>query len=126
MLMRYASSQKVAMKLWEEYGEGLKNAGNNDRNLQSWKYGQFDNDLKISTEARRLYRSRPDLQKTFANPYSVVEQCFFGWWNAEVEQGNDTSVNSVIVKKRTLIQIVKSTIRVLKHEGIKGLIRRVL
>jgi len=127
MLMRYASSQKVAMKLWEEYGEGLKNAGNSDSNLQSWKYGLFDNGTKIPFEARRLYRSRGDLKEAFPDPFSVIEPCFMSFWGAEEAAGRtDPSDSTESQKYKSSRRAkLKSALRVFRVEGISGVVRRI-
>jgi hypothetical protein len=140
MLTKYASNQTVVHELWDTYGKDLLAEGQNDARYKSWYYGQFENGEPIPLEARRLYQVRQDVQKVFPDPYSVVEPCFLSWWKAEVAQGDPSLPNNTGVKQRTLvgkairgicspssgIRIIKSIQRVLKHEGISGLIKRIV
>jgi len=139
MLTKYASNQTVAHELWDTYGKDLLAEGQNDARYKSWYYGQFENGEPIPLEARRLYQVRQDVWKVFPDPYSVVEPCFLSWWKAEIAQGNLVLPNGTGIKPRTLvgqvikgfcfpsigIRIVKSTMGVLKREGISGLIRQI-
>ncbi|MGZ8173665.1 MULTISPECIES: hypothetical protein [Methylobacter] len=139
MLTKYASNQTVVHELWDTYGKDLLAEGQNDARYKSWYYGQFENGEPIPLEARRLYQVRQDVRKVFPDPYSVVEPCFLSWWKAEIAQGNLVLPNSTGIKPRTLvgqvikgfcfpsigIRIVKSTMGVLKREGISGLIRQI-
>jgi len=139
MLTKYAFNQTVAHELWDTYGKDLLAEGQNDARYKSWYYGQFENGEPIPLEARRLYQVRLDVQKVFPDPYSVMEPCFLSWWKAEIAQGNLVLPNSTGIKPRSLvgqvikgvcspsigIRIVKSTMGVLKREGISGLIRQI-
>jgi hypothetical protein len=139
MLKRYASNQSIAHELWDSYGEELLAEGQGDEVYKDWYYGHFVNGETIPLGARRLYQVRPDLWKKFPDPYSVDEPCFLSWWNAEVAQGNIATHNDSRVKHKTVvgqiirgicspskgIHIAKSTIRVLRNEGISVLIQRI-
>lgn len=138
MLMKYASNQSIAHELWDTYGKDLLAEGQGDARYRGWFYGQFENGEPIPLEARRLYQARQDVQKSFPNPYSVVEPCFLSWWKAEIAQGNLTASNSVGIKQRTLMGLLvrcacsprhgfraaKLALEMLKLEGASGLIRR--
>lgn len=138
-LLHYAADQKIAIELWDTYGKDLVAAGQGDARYRGWHYGQFENGEPISREARRLYQARPDVQKVFPDPYSVVEPCFLSWWKAETTQDNPTATNGVGIKQRTVVgrliqgiclprqgfRVAKSVLGVLKREGVAGLIRRI-
>lgn len=138
-LERYAPGQRVAHELWDDYEKDIVAEGQGDVRYKGWRYGQFENGEAIPLKARRLYLIRPDLQKAFPDPYSMVEPCFLSWWKAEITQGIPDVPNSIDNNNRTVagrliqgacspsngIQIVKSTIGVLRHEGVAGLIRRI-
>ncbi|MBB1077551.1 glycosyl transferase [Rhodoferax sp. 4810] len=138
-LERYASEQTLAHELWDVYGKDIIAEGHGDVRYCGWRYGQFENGESIPKQARRLYIVRPDLLKAFRDPYSVVEPCFLSWWNAEFPQERPVEVNIESNSTRTVtgrllqgfnsprdgIQIVKSVIRILKYEGISGLIQRI-
>jgi hypothetical protein len=139
MLMRYASNQAIANELWDTYGKDLLSEGQGDPRYNGWLYGQFENGETIPNESRKVYQARQDVQKAFPEPYSVVEPCFLSWWKAEVAEASILSPSVINVKHKTLSQqimrgvsspsyglhIVKSVIRVLKTEGVLGLIRRI-
>jgi hypothetical protein len=139
MLMRYASNQTAAHELWDIYGSDLVAEGQGDARYNGWYYGQFENGESISPEARRIYRARLDLSKAFPDPYSVEKPSFLNWWNAEVALGNFTVSNSASIKQRTVVRrviqgvcspsvgvnIAKTAIKVLRREGISGLIQRI-
>jgi len=138
MLMRYAASQTIAHELWSDYGKDLAAEGQGDERYRGWLYGQFENAKKIPHEARRLYRTRLDLQKAFPDPYSSIEPCFSSWWDAEIAQGNIPTPPSERSPCRSLlgsvihgvcsphvgVNMAKSAIRLFKREGISGLVRR--
>lgn len=139
MLMRYASTQTIAHELWDAYGKDLLAEGQGNVRYRGWFYGQFENGEPIPLEARQLYQARPDVQKVFPNPYSLVEPCFLSWWKAEIAQGNFTIPNGGCIVRGTVVGrvmqgvcspsygfcVAKSVMRVLKHEGLSGLIRRI-
>lgn len=138
MLMKYASNQTIAHELWDAYGKDLLAEGQGDARYKGWIYGQFENGESIPAEARLLYRSRPDLQNAFPDPYSVMDPCFLSWWKAEIAHANPTAPYSDGAKQRTVvgqllhgictpsigIQTAKSAIKVFRHEGVPGLIQR--
>lgn len=134
MLMKYASDQSIAHELWDSYGKDLQMEGNGDDSYKGWLYGQFENGEVIPIEARRTYQMRTDVQQKFPDPFSNDEPCYFSWWNAEFKQENLAADKQKTVVGRMVrgilspsvgVQIAKSVIEVLKHEGLSGLIQRV-
>lgn len=139
MLMKYASSQTIAHELWDSYGKDLRAEGHGDLRYTGWDYGQFENGDPIPPSARRLYQTRHDVQSAFPNPYSVVEPCFMTWWKAENAQASVVSAKTCGVERQGLIGLlvqsvcsprhgfglVKSALRLLRREGISGLMRRI-
>lgn len=88
MLERYASDQPAAFRLWDDYREELAAAGHGEPRFGGWEYARFSNGRPITADMRRLYRSRPDLQKAFPDPYLVEGlHCYYEWWQAEVRAG---------------------------------------
>ncbi|MFC1955009.1 glycosyl transferase [Chloroflexota bacterium] len=46
-----------------------------------WAYGHFSNGVPINGEHRRLYRGRPDLQRTFPNPFCADgPKSYYHWF----------------------------------------------
>ncbi len=138
MLMRYAANQAIAHELWDSYAQDLLAEGQGDACYRGWYYGQYENGEPIPPDARRLYRVRQDLQQAFPDPYSIVEPCFLSWWKNEVALGNISACHG-FSKPKTLvgkliksicsprygISVTKSVMRVLQHEGVSGLFRRI-
>jgi len=137
MLKRYATNQRIAYELWNEYGESLVLEGQGSVN-KDWIYGQYENGEPIPAKARYLYRVREDLQKTFPNPYEIVEPSYNSWWKAEIAHGNISDTIELLPKSRTILksiakgmsspsygfQLVKSAWDTFKREGIVELIRK--
>jgi len=128
MLTKYASNQTIAHELWDTYGKDLLAEGQGDARYGGWYYGQYENGEAIPLEARQLYRARQDIQKAFPEPYSVVEPCFQSWWKNGVDTKQRTIVGRVlqgVCSPSIGIHITKSTIGVLRREGLSGLIKRI-
>lgn len=99
MLGKYASSQAIALQMWDEYGVELANAGQSKVMQKDWAYSNFSNGQPIYQEMRSLYRDRIDLQEAFPEPFSQHEPCFLSWWNAEVDRGNIPAPKLKLKKK---------------------------
>lgn len=137
-LLRYAPDQGIARELWQEYGNEIVSEGHGDPRYKGWRYHQFENGEAIPIEVRRLYAGRSDLLKAFPDPYSVVEPSFLSWLKSEFPQEQSTLSTPLFLKSNTLtrrlmqgiyspregVQILKSVIWVLRHEGSEGLIQR--
>jgi hypothetical protein len=131
MLAKYASNQTIAHELWDAYRKDLFAEGQGDASYKGWFYGQFENGEAIPLEARRIYQARSDIQKKFPNPYSVAEPCFLSWWKGEVFQSNFKQrailgyLIQAVCSPRYGFYIAKSVVRLLKRDGVLGLIRRI-
>ncbi len=87
-LEHYAADQPSAFALWDDYGSALVAAGQGRPQFTAWEYAQFSNGVQITVAMRRLYRSRPDLQQAFPDPFKVEGlHCYYEWWQAEVREG---------------------------------------
>ena len=138
MLNKYASSQKIASELWDIYAHDLAESGHGDLAYKSWKYGNFDNGENISSDMRKLYRKRIDLQKAFPNPYSLIEPSFFSWFQAEIKQETDFQLDMGIEKSSFMRHIKKAfsnpsygfdltkiVVLTIKNEGIYALVKKI-
>lgn len=79
MTQRYAGPVSDVYELWAWYRmsvEKAQPAGIPDR---WWKYNTFADGTEIPKEARRLYRDRSDLRKTFPNPFADGDQSYLEW-----------------------------------------------
>lgn len=134
MLNKYASSQNIAQELWDIYAKDLAKFGHQDSSYKSWKYSKYENGENITSESRRLYRLRTDVQKVFPNPYSCVEPCFYSWWKDDVKNfQNHYNVDqnekkclfqhlvAVLKNPKKGIQILKKIFKILKTEGFQSL-----
>ena len=118
MLMKYAPKQMFAHELWEQYKQDLACEGQNDTSFTGWAYGQFDNGESIPAEARRMYRSRPDLQTAFPNPYSTLNPSYLCWWHAENARITPMQQLSILVVRRikTLIKRGLNLVNLIKGQ----------
>lgn len=83
MLEKYSSSKSIAYELWDGYGKDLKIEGQGSRELSDWIYGKYDDGNPISSQARNVYRDRPDIRARFPDPFSVSEPSYSEWWYRE-------------------------------------------
>lgn len=93
MLRRYAPVESFAHNLWRDYGKSLIAEGNGSPIYQGWKYGEFDNGIKINSDMRKIYQSRLDLQVAFPDPFNSKKFSFFDWWNFEYIAHNQLKEN---------------------------------
>ena len=91
MLNKYGGKSPILRKLRQWYIEECEKMGQNDLGNSSCIYDYFDNGIKITKKQRLLYRSRPDLQKAFKDPFATanVNRSFFHWYGANA--GDDKS-----------------------------------
>ncbi len=91
MLNKYGSHSPVLRKLRQWYIKECAEMGQNDIGKLPSIYDVFDNGEKITKRQRLLYRDRPDLQKTFKNPFSTddINRSYFHWYGAN--GGDDNS-----------------------------------
>lgn len=79
MTQKYARENVDVYELWSWYKRQV------DRNLDAniphgwWYFGVFSNDVPIPKSARRLYRDREDLKRTFPEPFEVSGESFHSW-----------------------------------------------
>lgn len=131
MLQKYASDQKIAQELWDEYGKKLSAAGQSDPKLKNWKFQEFNNGEVIPKEARRLFKQRPDLKSSFTNPYHTEGKSFYNWWmaNGKVEIAKSSNSFNVIFDRlknpNKWVHYFRRVTTILKTEGITGLKKRV-
>ncbi len=132
MLMKYAPEQALAQELWDDYEKDLLTEGQGDPHYNGWAYGQFDNGESIQPEARRAYRSRPDIHKLFPNPYGIVEPSYLNWWTNEVTQNINIKQRQMDGQlllanwgSRARISFVSMTKKLLRLVGLSGLIRQI-
>lgn len=138
MLQKYASSQDLAVEVWEGYGEDLNKEGHRSPSHDlSWHFGKYENGEPISNEARRTYRDRLDLHHAFPDPYSLLEPSFLGWWmvnqhsllisqipNASKCHGIYTRLLKFINSPSKRYSMIKTGVKVLKKEGIRTFISK--
>ena len=77
MVSRYAPGNRAVQMLvdwYTSYAVSLAPSG-----LPEWSLGCYDDGMPILTPDRRRYRSRPDLQSSFPNPYAVGADTYRKW-----------------------------------------------
>jgi hypothetical protein len=84
MTERYAGDNLLIHEIWGWYRRSVQAATAKDLDPSWWHYGRFDNGDPIPTEARRLYRSRPDLREMFPHPFATGPGTYHEWFRANV------------------------------------------
>lgn len=82
MLNKYGQSSPVLKDLREWYIEECRRLGQDEVGALPWAYSRFDNGEPITNAQRKLYRSRPDLQQAFPDPFSTGDpgRSYFHWY----------------------------------------------
>src|SRR5262249_51402356 len=71
MLARYGSESPVLWELRRWYIEECERMGQAREGTQPCLYDYYDDGTVVTKEERRLYRSRPDLEAAFPDPYAT-------------------------------------------------------
>jgi hypothetical protein len=92
----------VVREIWDWYARQLSANGQSEFSVLEWYYDRFDNGEKISSEMRILYRSRPDLQAHFMNPFDTRSDYggFYRWWKYIYPEEIASQTKVHIEKKR--------------------------
>lgn len=83
MTKRYAGDNFAVYELWKWYRSQVEEATDSSTPAAYWHYDRFDNGVKIAKKQRVLYRSRPDLQRRFAEPFATGHGSFYDWLRTE-------------------------------------------
>lgn len=67
----FGKGMPAVSELWTIYEENLRAFGHAKLGKLPWKYACFSNGENITDNMRLLYRSRPDLQQAFPNPFDL-------------------------------------------------------
>ena len=73
MTERYARNQIGVYELWSWYRREVRKFAQ-PMTPRQWYWGHFPDGTNVGSDIRRAYRSRPDLQVRFPNPYAVREE----------------------------------------------------
>lgn len=79
MTERYAGESFAIHELWSWYKRSVREATPADLPADWWHYGRFDNDDRIPEAARRLFRTRSDLQAAFSAPFATGPKTYHQW-----------------------------------------------
>lgn len=83
MLQKYAADQPVALDLADWYQAECSDFKNTDPASSSWGFGRFNDGSPVRPEMRLVYRSRPDLQSAFPDPFNTAGNSFIRWWKKQ-------------------------------------------
>jgi hypothetical protein len=83
MTRRYAKGNVEIYELWAWYRMKVDQCAEPGIPDGWWHYGAFDNRMPIPKAARQIYRSRPDLQQRFVNPFASGRSSYFDWLRSE-------------------------------------------
>lgn len=79
MTRRYAGDNFPVYELWSWYKREIAEATDAAIPARWWAYGVYADGRPIERAHRLLYRSRPDLQSRFPDPYAVGPDGFRAW-----------------------------------------------
>ncbi len=80
MTQRYAKDNIEVYELWSWYRRKVEESAFEELPDGWWALGQFSNGTTITSEQRRCYRDRPDLQTYFPDPYLAEGNSFYEWY----------------------------------------------
>ncbi len=79
MTQRYAQNNTEVYEIWAWYRRMIERFTAPEIPDGWWYYGRFDNGAEISKPQRVQYRQRPDLQKSFPDPFATKQGGYFNW-----------------------------------------------
>jgi len=71
MTHRYSDQNTLVEEIWAWYGRAIKRMSQEKWGSLPCYYNFYNNGAKISTEDRRYYRERQDLQEAYPNPFII-------------------------------------------------------
>lgn len=97
----------LVREIWDWYDRQLIAHGQNELGKLEWSYDYFDNGEKITDEMRKIYRSRPDLQQAFPNPF--LTRCdnggFYHWWKYQNPKEKYNQVDDSVKESTHLLEL---------------------
>ena len=79
MTKRYAADNFEVYELWSWYRRQVIATTEKSIPERYWAYGQYDNGMTIPKEHRVLFRSNPQIQRSFTNPFETGPNSFLEW-----------------------------------------------
>ena len=83
MMHKNATGNKTVKGLVDWYANLTEKLSGDPLSNVPWRFGSFANGVKITPEARLLYRVRLDLQQLFPDPYSLTSGGYATWWQTQ-------------------------------------------
>ena len=87
MLAKYGAAMPALFELRSWYLAECERMGQREFSMLPWAYCCYDNGELIADAERLLYRTRPDLQEAFPNPYSTADKShsYLDWYRDTIE-----------------------------------------
>ncbi len=103
MLEKYGRGVRGLSQLRQWYITECDRMGQREFAAIPWRYDYFANGEPISSQQRRLYRERTDLQQAFPNPYATADlnHSYCHWFQANYER--ETRMRSGVEEARERI-----------------------
>jgi hypothetical protein len=83
MLARYAGGRIEPFELVKWYRRRLAAHKVEGLPAEWWGYGSFDSGRPITRAHRVLYRTRPDVQRAYPDPFSQARESYEAWFDAD-------------------------------------------
>ncbi len=97
MLKKYGQSYRILFELRQWYVEACEREGQS--RLGNWPcaYATFSNGEKINAHHRAVYRTRPDVQRVFPNPFNAedVNRSYYHWYKVHYGSSQERSSASM-------------------------------
>lgn len=94
MLKKYADAGSVLFDLRRWYIGECRRMGQKELGSRRCRYDTFDNGERIIRAQRILYRSRPDLQRVFPNPFQTQGDSYYDWYRLNVASTGDNALEN--------------------------------
>lgn len=92
MLKVYGGHSPVLFDLRDWYIAECRRQGQDALGRLPWAFGRFSNGESITREHRLLYRTRPDLQRAYPEPFDASGPSSYFQWFAANAQGDDSTL----------------------------------
>lgn len=91
MLNKYGSDNTALLELRRWYQVECDRHGQRELGERPARWSRFDDGTPIDTRQRQLYRSRPDLQRAFPDPFATADPrtSYLQWWQVEGPSDGD-------------------------------------
>ncbi len=121
MVDKYSVESPVLYDMREWYIDACRAAGQDQLGMTPSVYGFFDNGEPISKAHRYLYRTRPDLQELFSDPYVTLDisRSYYAWFQQQTA-GGAPMVTSSDSREALMVQLLMAQEEIKRIKGSRS------